>query len=474
MKKYKILYILILSIALVSCEPFVEKVDEFDPTSPRDADLALVMTAMEVEYQATMGGEMARTAGMWSGYYTGSDRQYIPLFNYTTTAGDYDSPWGNVYAFTAKQAKIAQAKAAAANNQRSLAVCQIIEAHIMGTAAALWGDIPYREAFDHVQFPNPKYDPQAQVIDDVIVLLDKAIVNLNSGVGTFDGEFIGTGNTTSTANTAAQVTTASTRWLKGAHSLKARYLLYKKDYANALAEANLGIDVTANNIMGLYGTTNDQNRNVFYDFHERQRPGYMTAKGSFLAKKLNSAVPASYRGNSKTNESGRFTNYYSGSDPNYDIAVASGRFFGSATPQPLITVYETKLIAAECQARLNGVAAGVTALNVHRALLATAFPTGIYTAYVTADFAPGGIENKDNITDINALYREIFEEKYVSLYGQIEVFNEIRRIQNAIGLIPNAGSQIPQRFLYSQNEVNANSSTPNPIPELFTKTSIFQ
>lgn len=468
MKTLKIIFITTLAFVAGACESFVEKLSETDPTRPTDADVALVVTGMQVEFIGSLEGQLARSAGMWNGYFTGSDRQYIPLYNYVTSALDYDNPWANFYSFVFRQSRIVQEKANALSNKMTVGMAQVIEAHTIGTAAALWGDIPYTQAINHEQFPNPTYDPQVQVMDKMIVLLDDAIANLNSGVGNLNGDFMSGGGAPGTV-----LTPSVTKWVRVAHSLKARYLLYKKDYSGALAEAALGVDVTANNLVGTHGTSNDQNRNIFFDFHERQRSGYMTAKNSFLAKKLDPAS-ATNRNHAKTVETTRFKLFYSGAGPNYDINVSSTGFFGSAASYPLMTAYETALIAAECQTRLNGVAAGITALNSHRALLRTAFPTGTYADFVAADFAPGGIENTDNIADTDALLREILEEKYVSLYGQIEVFNEIRRTGNAVGVPPNSGTQIPQRFLYPQIEINANTNTPNPIPDLYAKTPLFQ
>lgn len=468
MKNFKIIFIAALALLLGACESFVEELSETDPTRPTDADLALVVTGMQVEFIGSMEGQLARNTGMWNGYFTGSDRQYIPYFNYVTSALDYDNPWANFYSFVFRQSRIVQEKAKALNNKVTLGMAQVIEAHTMGTAAALWGDIPYSEAINHEQFPNPAYDPQVQVIDKLITLLDDAITNLNSGVGNLNGDFISGGGAPGTI-----LTPSVSKWVKVAYSLKARYLLYKKDYSGALAAATLGVDLTANNLVGTHGTANDQNRNIFYDFHERQRSGYMTARNAFLAKKLD-AASATNRNHAKTVETVRFNLYYTGTSPNYDINVSSTGFFGSAASYPLMTAYETALIAAECQTRINGVAAGVTALNTQRALLRTAFPAGTYLDFVAADFAPGGIENPDNLTDTDALLREILEEKYVSLYGQIEIFNEIRRTGNAVGVPPNSGTQIPQRFLYPQSEINANSKTPNPLPDLYEKTPLFQ
>jgi hypothetical protein len=43
-----------------------------------------------------------------------------------------------------------------------------------------------------------------------------------------------------------------------------------------------------------------------------------------------------------------------------------------------------------------------------------------------------------------------------------------------IGITPNSGSEIPQRFLLPQDEINSNTNTPSPIPGLFERTSVFE
>ena len=52
-----------------------------------------------------------------------------------------------------------------------------------------------------------------------------------------------------------------------------------------------------------------------------------------------------------------------------------------------------------------------------------------YDPYIDADFVAGGIENKGTaLAKERALLREIIEERYVSLYGQILPFNDFRRL----------------------------------------------
>jgi len=101
-----------------------------------------------------------------------------------------------------------------------------------------------------------------------------------------------------------------------------------------------------------------------------------------------------------------------------------------------------------------------------------------YDAYVTTDFNAGGIANKRSLSADDALLSNILEERYLTFIGQIEGFNDLRRTQKettvTVPVPPNTGTQLPQRFLYAQGEVNGNTSVPKPIPGLFTATPVNQ
>jgi hypothetical protein len=334
----------------------------------------------------------------------------------------------------------------------------VIEAYTIGNAAALWGDVPYRQAIQLEEFPNPAYDPQIQVIDDAISLLDQAIANLSLNVGSFAGEILGG--------------TSNAKWIRIANSLKARFLLYKGDYTGAAAAAALGITTTADHLRITHGSTNNIDRNIYYDFMVRQRVGYMGGN-AFLQTLM------SNRANAKTDDLPRRSVYFTGGTG--APRTSAGGFFATDATFPLLTSWETLLIRAEAEAMASGsiTTAALDALNAHRAIMRTTYPTGRYDDFVVTDFdATTGIENDGVdgpiVTPLEAFVREVQQEKYVSLYGQMEVFNEIRRTSNPFGLVPVGGvSSLPQRFLYSQNEVNSNTSTPNPIPGIFDKTTLF-
>jgi len=221
------------------------------------------------------------------------------------------------------------------------------------------------------------------------VLLDSAINNLNSA------SFI--------AFTSQDILYQGDplKWKQAAYTLKARYYLQTKKYAQALAAAQNGISSHANSMMMTH-IDNANGSNLYSQFLVDERPGFMTAVGTYATSIINPAG-AKYRGNSKTNETARFRYLYrSGTDINYNNI---GGAFYKTTAFPLITYSENLLIMTEADFRLNGFTAGLNRLNTYRAWLATGANlttqyavagTYKYDPYVAADFANGGIENSNN------------------------------------------------------------------------------
>ena len=498
--KKKLLSILIYSCSFVlmintSCEDFVTGVEEFDPTQPRDASLGQVITSAEVGIIAFAEGDLARLAGIFTDQFTGIDRQYVSLNNYTTTSGDYDSQWDNIYSTALKSLRIGRSKAQESNNLRTVGMTKILEGYLMGMTAAAFGDIPFTQAVNIAEFPNPAYESQTDVYNGVLAMLDEAIANIQaSPAGTaYEGDFFG-------GDDAA--------WIARANTLKAKFLLHLDRYPEALAAAQQGIMDAADDLVAPHGTSYNADFNIYYSFLVYDRPGYMSAADALAPRLLDPSATLT-RNNAKTDEGARFDysfitdeRYAVGYEPNFysefDWERPDG-YFGTNTSFPILTYRENQLILAEAELRVNGFNNALTALNDYRAYLETgayinpdyiAANNLMYTPYVAADFAPAGgilnpagMENPDGVSAASALYREIIEERYVSLLGTLEVFNDMRRTgfgdfatqQNweVIGVTPNTGSTIPQRFLIPQTEINSNTSTPTP-PALFDKTAVFQ
>jgi starch-binding outer membrane protein, SusD/RagB family len=427
MKKHLIKNICIAVVAALGflatgCEDYVKGVSEFDPTLPQDASVGQVINAAEVGLIGFVEGDIARLAGIFTDQFSGADRQYVSLSSYVVTALDFDSQWGNIYANVFKSTRIAQAKARELNNVRALGLAQFLEAYVMGMTAALFGDIPYREAINLQEHPNPAYDPQRQVYADVLALLDQAITNFtNPPAGTsYAGDLFGGDDAT---------------WIARANTLKAKYYLHLGQYDLAAAAAAAGISNPGQDIWAMHGTSYGQNYNIYYSFLTYDRSGYMTADNALAPALLDPLNPL-YRGNAKTNEGGRFFAYYYPGGLNsavdeYDINVLSANepgfswqvdpagsedgFFAVDAPFPILTFAENQLILAEARLRAGNQNGALDALNAWRAVLATGYRINAawqaeglrYDPYVIADFESGGVANTEGLGTNDALYKEI-------------------------------------------------------------------
>ena len=483
MKKiFKYLLLVLIAWNISSCESFIEDL-EVDPNNPGDATAARMIEGVMVADMFVHTGDLNRLAGMWMGYFTGADRQYLTLDSWGgSVAADYDNTWGNIYTGVIAQARIVQEKASTENNLRLRGVAKILEAHALGTTTQLWGDVPNTEANNIDEFPNPAYESQASVYASLQTLLNSALADL-AGVGSIPNDIFYSG---SVAN-----------WSAFAHSLKARYFVHTGDFANAETEAGLGITTLSEELWAPFGSTFGATFNPYYDFMVYNRPGYLGADGAYAAELLDPydlSGSGRSRSNAKTNEEARFNwnylPYYElyapGYEPNYlndfDWAEPNGKF---GLEFPLYTAGESLLIIAEARIRANDVAGAITAYNNYRAYLvsggggfhdiATAYDYAFqYDPYVLADFEAGGMVNHGQASAAEAILFEIMEERYVSMVGELEAFSDWRRSSNLIGVPIKFGASIPERFLYPQVEINTNPNVPSPLPDFATPTPVNQ
>ncbi len=434
--KYSFLSLLLLGN--FSCKKYVEGLND-NPNSFTDAPGELIIGQAELAWVLMGEGETARLSGVFTDQFTGFSNQFTNFDSYDMKSTDYDGIWSNAYSGGIAQTRIVQQKALESGNKVLLGVSQIIEASLISEIAALFGDAPYAQSSQPVEFPNPAYDDQKSVLETAQALFSQGIENVGNGrVKDFYGSPVFVSN--------------NATWAQVAHSLKARYYLIAKDYTKARAEAKLGISAVDRSLMVFHSDTDGQ-RNLFYQFGVEQRGGYLTATRSFLRKMINLSDITADRILYTPGEQSRFAKYFAGNELNY----ADNGYFGKSASYPLIDWIENQLILAECEFRLGNEDGARTAFNAVRTELGKRYSDDFPTVTI------GG----------NTLLKVILEEKYISLIGSIQVYHDARRTNNILGIpIKNSTTnKIPQRFLYPQVEINTNKSFPGVISQ-FTATKV--
>lgn len=461
---------------LASCNELVDGLNE-NPNSPTTASYQYILTGAEVGNIVLQTGETARKAGIFCGYYTGIDRQHLGFSQYGVTTSDFDSEWNNVYVDVVANAIAAEAAAKDDGVEGvTLGVTQVVRAMALGTATSLWGDIPFDEA-GQPDIEAPSFEGQVSAYAKLQSLLDEAITNLGAGTGR------------PTSGSEIYLDGDPIAWTEVANTMKARYYMHTGEFDKAYAAAQNGISSPANSLLSPHGTA-AENANLNYTFFAVEVRQSDLVVSEFMTSLIAPDAATSpdfskYRGNAKTDETGRYNFLFKttsfGIQPNTD-ANAFAAINASAS---LVTFEENSLILAEAGFRTAGFDKGLEHLNDYRSYLAAggyltnAAPADVqYDPYDAADFANGGLENPDGISADNALLREILEERYVTLFGQIEGFNDTRRTADAatvrVPVVPNTGSTLPQRFLYPTTEIDRNPNVPKPVPGFFDPTAVNQ
>lgn len=416
-------------------------------------------------------GHLLRSSMYYSGQLIGKQLVQQTIYLYDFTPGDSDASWEHLYNGILVQNK--RIRELSPNLDMLQGAIDVNEALALGTATTLWGDIPYTTAVPDnptLGSPKPTYDSQASVYGVVQALLDGAISKLDKA-----GTKMGSEDIVYSGDKA--------KWIAAAYSIKARNYLLTRDYGQALANAQKGINSPDNDMnYNPIGTVNE-NSNLFYILVNGSRAGDMTGEGAFYRTLLDPQSSMS-RNNAKTDETARRNYSYISGDGSQSKGIDA-----ADQPMPFISWAENTLIWAECLARTGDMPGAIDKLNEWRAwlnagsgfTLINAADTYKYEPYVMADFEAGGMENTDAIPTDRAILREIIEERYVTGFTTFMPFNDVRRLQKGdtdlIVPFPFNASNVsvhPQRLLYPRLEIDNNENVPSPLPALFDPTPVNQ
>lgn len=468
---YRFLVFSSLVFVTFSCESLVEGINENpNDLTVADVDEVLFLTGGQLANIQLQCGHLNRVSGMYSGQLIGIQALYSNIYGYNLSTGESNDEWSALYVGV-----MTNMRHIIENSESNLlrGIAMIIQGHAFGTAASLWGDIPFFEA-GNPQIEDPVYDGQVSVYAGAISLLDEGISTLSNASSSPIGEDI-------------YFNGDKDKWIAAANTLKARFYLHQKDYSNALSAAQTGISSSSGDMKFTPGSAVSGDTNLFWTILAGSRAGDLGNKTdtneSYLLQILdvNNALS---RNHSKTDETAR-RGYYTINPAGDNDGIIQER-----EPQNMVTYFENKLIMAEAAGRSGGVSAGLPHLNDVRAWLNSGAHLnnnykGLaynYSPFVVTDFESGGIENVSGSLSANeAFLREVMEERYVSGFGMHMPYNDARRLRKSDGaiavpyfMVGADNTRKPERMPYAQSELNSNSNAPDEDPGIFAKTPVNQ
>jgi len=457
-------------IFLASCESLVEDIN-LNPNNIAVDEVAATsfLTGILLANTSEHVSHANRISGLWSGQLVGYTSLYSNIYGYNISTAESVDPWSRVYIAIIPNARHIQA--AAPNDALLHGITKTVEAMAVSTAASLFGDVPYSQVNSDVE--DPAFESQVSVLNATLALLDEAIADLNSASSRSLSEDIYFGGD-------------ADKWKAAANTVKARIHMWMRDYSAAYTAAQNGIASASGNLQHIPrgdAAVNSGDKNLFFTPIAGSRAGDIGSRDSYMMGMLD-ANSDTYRGNAKTDEAARL-GYYT------ILESSAGENLGFANqfePQDIVSFQENHLILAEAGARTAGFDRGLQHLNEYREYLNAGGDVNanfqdmphVYMAYEAADFEADGMENTGDNAD-KSLLKEIIEERYISGFGMFMPFDDARRLRKGESdlIVPfplntSAASAYPERFPYSDDELNTNGNAPADDPGIFTKTEVNQ
>ena len=233
--KYLMMTVIAAGTMFYSCET-MELEDLTDPNalSPDLADADLLLNTIQVNYLGAMQDMQFNGAALGRISHMGG-RVYYENFGGGTVSG----AWGALYSGILPDIDAIELQNGEENLLAfHLGISKAMAAHIMMGLVDSVGDIPFEQANNPSEYPNPATSDDEVVYAGALAMLDEASSYLSAAVAVTDDLYYGgdTGN-----------------WMKFVNTLKMRAMLTTGDYAGALAMTGV-IDTADADMQFSYGT----------------------------------------------------------------------------------------------------------------------------------------------------------------------------------------------------------------------------
>jgi hypothetical protein len=390
------------------------------PNSPSVASPSTMLVGIEANTFMNYEGGLARIASIMIQHNSGVSAQYSATDVYDLNSSDMDNYWGGaggggLYTGSMVNARAMYSTYEAANPYYG-GIAKILMAMNLGMATQMWGDVPYKEAFQLASGINaPHFDPQVQILTDIQALLDQGIADLNQPA-TANAFSPGADDLIFGGNTAA--------WLKTAYVLKARYHMMMTNHDGSAMGTTTATQVLVDLSNGMTSNADDcksshngTQQNQWDAFQLSRAQNVLACQ--VLIDSLTQADPRTWMYFDTTGEGNMAVGNTLGSQ---NVGASQwGPYFISASgsnPTPLVTYAEAQFLAAEANIRLGNAAAANTALK-----------NGIMASIsdVTSGASTGTVQ-ANVYTVINTTLHTIMLEKWKAMFGQpIEAYTDFRR-----------------------------------------------
>lgn len=323
-----------------------------NPNSPTDAPSEfLVVSAMERGTAETMGSLSRGVIGYWVQHT--SAIEYAWDDRYDIRAETPNGAWTGIYSGPLSDVEVIIAKEMQAEQPNRLAVAQILKGWLFQQVTDLWGDVPFSEALQGDEDVLPAYDPQSDIYDGAIDLLEDARARIDEDAQTFgDTDVIYGGD--------------MTRWGKFAASLQLRIGMRMSEADPARAQALIGNALAA----GVFAAQAEEARLQWLDNDDNANPWWSGTTESAGGVRISATIVDTLRSlndprlpiYARPNEDGEYVGMQNGLDDGHGIPFLKrsriGEWFIRRRDSPSVILSYAEVLFLRAEAAARGWASG--------------------------------------------------------------------------------------------------------------------
>ena len=335
-----------------------------------------------------------------------------------------------------------------------IAIIDILSAYSYGILVDTFGDIPYTEALDISEFPQPKYDDAQTIYKDLIVVLTAASHKLDKSADSYGGaDLIFGGNTA--------------KWAKFANSVRFRMAINMDDVDHAYAstealaaQADGLISESADGAYMPYATNTTNNNPLYLDLVASGRDDFLPAD-TFVNKMNTLSDPRRAKFFTEFPEgSGQYKGGVYGTVNVYgDFSHLTETIKTPTYPGVIFTYSEVQFLLAEAVER-NISVGGTAQSHYNAAVTASMEDWGVAAGDITTYLARPDVA----YTSATGTWKQkIGEQAWISYYNRgFEAWTSYRRLDFPALVAPAVTfgdiTEVPKRYSYPGIEQTLNAA----------------
>jgi hypothetical protein len=476
MKKISLLFLLI--IVFTSCKKYLDV--NTTPNNPTAVPPSTILPTTMIGLAFANSNDLDRATSALVQHIAGVANQ-TAAYDVYNLDGAFDNQWnGEIYGNTLNDLQILINQYSVTSPAYS-GIAKLEMAYVFSMATDLWGEVPYSQAAQGLQFIAPRFDKQEDIYQGNTA---QGITSLLDLVKSGLADLVKTPNVFTPGNDDLVYKGDLTKWARMGNTLLLKLAIQMSNKNAALATSTIASVIAGNNYINSNAldfevpfSATVGNQNALYTFNNVNRTGdqMLSTRLLNLVRSLNDTVRLA---KFFTKPSGVFTSFDNGSTAAAPAQATRSRYnvyltgASGEAPIRILTNFQVQFILAEAALILGtpGVAntyyqAGITASMQKVGMTATEI-TNYFATNPTVVTLSGTTEQQR---------QQIITQKYIAWIGNgIEAYNDYRRtgypvlalVNNAAGDNPNV---IPTRLPYTPAELAANPNAPKPRPKTDVK-----